>query len=382
MKKKTNKNIIFILIFLLVIMGGGIVSLNYCKFKNNYPDVNKNFLNLYYIEKNLCYTILNITKHNKYDLVIIGGSAMNQITASNNLKGYKTAKLTLPYIQIYEYVSLLNYYLKLHPETKNIIISLEFPSFAECTKEYTIPTSSKSNTITDFIKLYYSIDSTKKSLSSIYNDIVSFYKKKFSNKSQVENQTEEQHENQFAYNKHVRYLYKNTCEKDGLKDFKKLHDIINEHHLNAYYVMPPANALFLADLYIQNHYNDLEYMKKEIANIVPFYDMAFINHYTTKDIGYLFYDCMHPQPLFLGEKFVQTVLYNNLDDNFAVIINKNNADKILKEQKNNLIKYMKDNEQEVNEYIYENPAEDKFKCDYVSLNKMPKEEAYLYQQNK
>ena len=335
---------------------------------------NNNNLNIFYVRKDLCYTAINFTKNNKYDYVIIGGSLINQIIETYLVKdNKKIAKLTLPEISIIEIYNLLSYYLKFHPETKNIIVSLEFPCYSYCNEGYSIPLK-PTNKLNDFIKIYYSLDSTKKSLNSIFDSLNSYIVR---NKQQNNNQ---KNKDFIPYNDKTRYTYDNICVYDGINGFKKVYRLINHYKLNAYYVLPPTNALFLADLYKQGYYADLEKFKKEIAQITPYYDMAFINHYTKKPIKYIFADVLHVNHMFLGKKFLNTILNHNIDKDFVTYITKENVNNILTEQKKILLNYIQENETTINNYLNINPQY-RYKKKYISVINMPEEETKLYKYN-
>ena len=93
---------------------------------------------------------------------------------------------------------------------------------------------------------------------------------------------------------------------------------------------------------------NLYMFKKELANIQPYYDFSLVNKYTVDEIRpdmQYFRDMVHPYP-YLREKISNQLFLNNED--FGVLINKNNVDKIIKEDNIKFEKYIKENESTVN----------------------------------
>ncbi len=358
------KNIIFLIIFILLAVFILIINIIVDPFqiKNN---IGQNRILKIIDERDYVYTCLNLTRNNKYDYLFLTGSSGEFCINTNYFKKHygNIAIIDILGGSPLEQFNLLKYYLKLHPETKNIIISLEFNTYLSCFKEYTIPRF-PNNQLVDFIKLYFSADVTKKSIRQI---ITNFNTKNKRNEISPSSQTIKNfHPNPLVYTayKKRRYSYSQTCEYDNIEALKKIYNLIQEKNLNAVYFIPPVNVLYLADIKKQGYYANMETLKKMYAQIVPFYyDMAYVNSNTIKPIGAYFVDVMHSNSIAFNKKILNTLFKKEVDEDFAVYITKENVDKVITKQKNDLFKYIENNKNYVNEYVnfeYDSKLEDKY----------------------
>ena len=277
----------------------GIISLNRFEapkiLKDTFFGDNISFFSL---SPDLYYTTINLTKNKKYDYLIIGGSASHMIAIQKFLNNHygKIVFLNLPYASSLELYEILSYFLKMHPEIKTVLVSLEYQGYIKCYSER--KASKPGNLCSDIIKLYFSFDSTKKSLKYFYNDILLYLKKR--NKDKKENmnfhQTRNQSENLdrnknithneqagninpeqikepdnkflFLYNEKRHYCFNEiTCEHDGIKNVRKIYNFLKDRNIKAVYFIPPSHANYLSLLYLDHKYSTIETFKRGIASI-------------------------------------------------------------------------------------------------------------------
>ena len=347
MNNTIRNNLIFIFTFVALIVSVFYIN----KEKDPYNTKNAFFgrdLNFFTLSSDLYYTTINLTKQDKFDYVIIGGSASNMLFLSNRNLNARFAYINLPYVSSSELYEVLSYFLSLHPEVKTVFVALEYNAYIQCFSESVIKTKSK-NLFKDIIRLYFSIDVTKKSLTSIFDD----FRQQLKKSEELPVQDKEVPEKQIIsiYNEMRSYDYsQNTCEYNGISNLKKIYDLINSYNIKGVYFIPPAHANFLSIIYLYKKYEFIEKFKKEIAKITPYYDMSFINYYTTKPLKYFFHDVFHPSYEMLGKRIFDCLFLNKIDKNLAVYITKDNVDNILKNQKFDLENYVNKNRKYLENY--------------------------------
>ena len=349
---KNYKNRIFLMLFIIltlsVILINKFIDPFDCKQNIQSHDITNIIKKIDYI-----YTSINLTKKEKYDTIYTASSSGSECINFGQLirRRERVAIITHNDINPIEQYNLLKYFLKLHPEVKNVIVSMEIPRYLTCHYEFRIPRK-PSNSLTDFLNLYLSLDATKKSIEKI----ISYKKEKKEKVNQEEIDLEDKNNNVslFTINTKRRYIYKKVCEYDNIETLKKIHKLMDEKQLNAIYFIPPVNALYLADVQHQGYYKDVEIFKQKAAEIVPYYDMGYINKYTTKPIGFYFRDAVHSNNVAVSKLILNTLLNNSIyDKDFAVYVSKENVNQVLKEQRNSLFEYISKNNKKINFYVKE-----------------------------
>ncbi len=362
---KKYKNIIFIIIF--IILSLGIIWFNKIvdPYELNTKSLQYQNWEMVNIERDFVYTGLNISKKFKFSNVVIGSSGISSVLTNYKFDG-NVLLINLLSLSPTEEYELLKYYLKLHPETKNIIVSLELNTYLTCHHRHTIP-NKPTNEFLDFIKAYYSVDAIKKSFDKLYGEKPIISEKGIS----------------YVSNSVFKYQHVPSCENDNILGLKKLIDLINEHKLNAIYYIPPTHGLYLANSLHVGMYEHQDNFKRQVAQLVSFYDSSFVNKYTSLPLHYLFKDVYHCSGEFLSKKAVNILTGKEKDDDFAVYITKDNVDEVLTKQKVLLQDYIKNNKTVVEKYI----NDDTDRLNYSNYDKiyyikdLPKEIQALYEQN-
>ena len=321
-------------------------------------------------DRDFLYTLINYSADNKYDYVYICGSSGTSSILSYIFENYTNKKLFTinpQGISPLEQYNLLKHFLKLHPETKNLIVSLEFNTYLNCYNSYTIPRKPSSK-LNDFIRAYFSISAVMDSF------------KKLKMEQTKPHDTKQLYERpKLKYNKIIKYYYGEFCEFDNLAILKKIDDLAKDYKVNTIYFIPPTNALYLSNAYITGTYKHIEDYKRGLTDVVSYYDMSFINEYTKKPIRLYFEDVMHPNPLIFTDKLVDCLIYNKCSPNLEQIITKDNADYVLKSQKQLLINYINDNKDYVYKYVnFEDNIDKQKKAEKIFyLDELPPSEQKL-----
>ena len=334
---KKYKNFIFIILCLII----SLIIITFNIYMDPYDTKNFDNTTMDHLEnsKKIAYTHLNYTKKNKYEYLVIGQSYTSGISGIIYKYSCKAKDqiyyLLLEDMSFEELYDLLKYYLKLHPETKNILFAMEVgPFILNDNDRYEIPKNPPGK-FADFINLYFSISATKKSV----NKLISLNKRENS-------QNLTPGKDYYNYNeKRIFYSHQAFVEKNVNK-FKRIYEFLKQKDLKVLYFIPPVNALFIV-----SNYENVEIFKRKIAEITPFYDYAYVNDYTTKPIGYYFTDAIHVNYNFFGKEISDLLMLNNANEEYTAFITSENINTILNQQKNLKDDYIKNNKKYIDSYL-------------------------------
>ena len=338
---KTNKNIrnlffIFTSIFII-----------FCICFFNYKiDPYKLFGNKYYMRLNLyprdiVYTIMQIYKDQKSDTILIGGS--EGLSLFNEYYSIFFNNISMEGINYRQYRELLEAYLELHPETKNVIIVFGYVNIIEKINLPMPKFKNKNLCFKEYQKILFSIDVTYKSIKSLKLDIKYRILDKL-NKNYLKNIFI------VYFPKHSDYYKINInnlkeAERNNFSEINKIINLLEEKKLNYTFIFPPYNAIFMSLIYKQKeNQNNINNFKRFLVNAVPsdkkIYDFAFVNKYTSSDISTnkdaLYINITHPSFIY-GTKIIK-VLFNDIeaDKSIYFLLNKNNIESVI-EKENKLI---------------------------------------------
>ncbi len=302
--------------------------------------------------KKLVYTHINCTRQNKYDYILIGSSnTLGIIGALSKYSDKKTYYLVLENMSFAEVHDVLKYYFKVHPETKNVLYSLEYGPFIMHDNDSYGILQKPPGKFADFINLFFSLSATEKSI----HKVILLCHQKFNQKNEKNIKREniidtgtniKFSNNYYLYNKKRRYYSNVKTLYKNINKFKKIYELLNQKNLNVIYFIPPVNALYLI-----SNYNCVELFKRNAVRITPFYDYTFINDYTIKPIGYYFIDVVHANYDFFGNEISQLLLFNKMNEKYTVYITPDNINTVLKHQKDMVDEYIKNNKKYVNSYL-------------------------------
>ena len=343
-KKKKIRNISFVVAFVIVSLL--VIMFNYFVDPYGYAqDKVKNMqkLDIHSEPHDMTYTYLNKTKKVKVEHVLIGTSSATSLL---NLDLFhcctaeRMAILANPQMSLDETYDILKYFLELHPEVQHVFVSFDVNTYLYDLPYVTLP-KKPTNFIQDFIKLYYSLGVTKAS----FNKIMEKYKPQA-----------EIAEPSYYVNQKRKYYYEHnveSCMEENLEKLHKIRELLASKNIKATYFMTPLHALYLSNMYKTNKLEKLENLKREFAQITPFYDMAIITKHTSEPFEYFWADVIHPLP-FISYRIYDVLVYKKDNPEFAILLDKNNIEQTLKKQRKLIENYIEKNTDYVNEYVNSN----------------------------
>ena len=344
-KHKIKNNILFI--FLVTILIGLVCILNYkmdpySLFKNKHYMILSN----YPIE--LIYPVMKIYKDQKSDTVIIGGSETTSLF-DEQFKNFFN-NISIEGINFSQYSELLDAYIKLHPETKKVIIVISYVNIINDIG-ITIPKFNETNiTLKEYQRILFSNDVTYRSLLSVKDHFIYKY---FNNKLNIENEKFFIEFKPKQADKYEADLYElKELEKKNFNNVNSIIKMLDKKNIDYIFIIPPYNATFLSIMYNQEHFQYyIDNFRRFLVSIVPndkkIYDFAFVNKYTSSNMyenkDALYINLSHPTIIF-GIKIFK-ILYNhkNADHSLYFILNKENVESIIKKENKLLKNYIKNN---------------------------------------
>ena len=345
MKNNTKKlrNISFVIAFLII--SCLLICFNYYMDAYGYaPEKIKKMekIDINTVSRDMIYTYLNKTKDVKIETVIIGTSSATPLFNVDLFHCYtasRIAMLSLPNLSIQETNDLLTYFLKLHPEAQHVMVSFDVNTYLYCLPYATLP-KKPTSFVQDFIKLYYSVDVSKISLKNFLS--------RFEKKDKPVQEDEGYYVNtkrKYKYDENT-----NFCMQKNLSQLKEIKQLIESKNLKTTYFMTPLHALYFSNMYKTEQLEKVENLKRELAKITPFYDMAYITRHTAEPFEYFWADVIHPLP-FINDKIYDVLVYNKPNSEIAVLVNSENIEENLKYQRKLIEEFIKENPDYVNEYV-------------------------------
>ena len=335
---KVIKNFLFLFLVIFAIIG-------ICFFNYKIDPYNlfgeKEYFTLQNCPRDLVYTAIKKYKGPKLDTVLIGGSEAATMFDSNFYKDFDT--LCLDAINYEQYIELLDYYLKMNPKLKNVIVIICYSNIIH--DGYSpLQDLEKNDKLSEFKSLYFSFKTTKDSLDVIIQNIVKLIEKK----------------KEFVYEYKPKYLDSfdlnkeeiDILEKENFERFNNLIKFLNNKNLNYTIIIPPYNISYLSLIYEKKFYQDkIDNFRRFLVSVVPedkkIYDFAFVNKYTLSDAyvnkDILYFNDSHPSIIW-GVK-IYRILYNkeNKDEDLYFLLNKENVESVIKKGNLLLNEYIKNN---------------------------------------
>ena len=387
---KTIKNLLFI-VFVFVF----IFSICFINYKTD-PDrifSNKSYMEINNIPREMIYIIMKGYKNDKSDTVIVGGSETGCLF-NEYFQNYFN-NIGVQEINYNQYKELLDAYLKLHPETKKVIIVLSYINTIYGIN-VEIPKFEKTNfTFKEYQRVLFSTEATKQSLLFIKNYISYWYNKIFY-KEEIDRYIFKYYPKQADKYKYPTDKLKKLEEKN-FKEIESIIKMLEEKKLDYIFIIPPYNAIFMSLIYdlLKESQENIDNFRRFLVSVVPedkkIYDFAFVNKYTSSDLytnkDGLYISSSHPSIIF-GSKIFR-IIYNDdkTDDDIYFLLNKNNIEFIIKKEKKLIEEYIRDNQKSFKYYkelsytqkdedllyekkIYKDSLSDDSKKEYEFLEKL------------
>lgn len=350
---KKVKNIMFLI--LLCCFFGGIGLFNYSVDPYNVFH-NKDYMNLSDVNAENILIKMKAYQDIRYDTVLIGSSeAGKMFDITKNIKHYFNCIFGFAGMLNYKnYYSLLTSYLKLHPETKNVIVVVSYTSFLEDELIKIPDFTGESYNLSEIIYLLWGDCTTGRSLNKFCDYIlqkINRYKlfDSFSKNGDIENGqiiSDLYPEQIDGFNLDKEYLTQKL--QNNINYLNKVFDLLDEKNISYTLILPPYNATFLALINDNIEYNEtftnfIRYLTTKSDNI---YDFALVNKYTTQDIlspqSYMYFNYNHPNFIW-GSKIIKTLYYEDeAEPDIYIKLTKDNVEQVISEQDVLLKKYKKD----------------------------------------
>lgn len=311
------------------------------------------------------YPKMKFDYYSKPDVVFISSSNLYSSVLPENFykisNGKKIQKIFMLGKTSSEDLSIAKAYLKLHPNTKDLYITLDFEHFIDLNNNFLPEFTGKNLNLHEFMTLFYSIQTTKYSLVTLKEYTLPLAYANLVYKAR-ENSTLKEipfiRDYRVSVSKSIRprfiftffdhNKYNETCI-DNIKELKKFAD---EKGVKTHFFVSPSHALTIANIYKSGYRDEFIRFKKELAQITDYVDFKYISPENTCPItihGGYYSDPFHGKPE-LGNHVIQKML--NLDSaTFGHEITKDNVDTIVAKEDAEILDYINKNSDEIKKYM-------------------------------
>lgn len=369
---KKYKNIIFVFIFILLCFV--VFTFNFLLNPYDIKQYSKHNFDIIHAPAHLISVVLKQSKNIKYKHVVLGASNSYHLFRKDFFlcKTHEPiARLIVPGYSVEKLYEMLKYFLDMHPEVENVYVSLELYAYVAC-NNFDKCEIKNTSILSDIVKLYFSAEATSLSFNKLRNE---YFVDKNTQNANLNNPSEPY----FLVYPRIRHIlsYDDDCLKENIKSLKKIKDLLDSRKINSTFFIPPANALYLADLYVSNNLNRYENLKRAYSDAVPFYDMAFINEYTKLPIGIAWKDVLHMYHFYSMDVY-NLLVYKDNSSNIAMYVDKENIESVFKKQRESIIRYVNENKAYVDNFIINGYSPFTVENDYtekIYVKDVPKEYA-------
>ena len=350
-KNKKNNNIIFLFIICISLII--LLIINYKADPYSYFHKTNLAAQIPIDESSVADLHIKCSRNKKRENLIIGCSEVITMYGDGPLDNiFNYLYLESNVVKFKNYYEILKLYLEIHPETKNIILFINYPSFYIFNKDRK-NSKYKYLTLQEIFYLLFSFNTTKESLKYITDNIVHRNDKR--NNALNYNDTG-------LYKPYLlTYYYKNTevSFPETSKDIKYIDNIVSllkEKNINYYVLIPPYSSITLYTIYSNKiATKELNRIKKILVKkFGTVYDTAFINKYTRMNLGninYLHKDNNHPNWIY-GIKIYKLFFdKENAENDIVMILNKENIEESLKKQQELYNEYYAKNKKVIANYL-------------------------------
>ncbi len=343
--KKIYKNIIFISLLLISLFSIFFINYHFDVYNLRNENPYDYYLNT---DRQLVNIKIKTGKNNHYEKLVMGTSCtftlFEDIYRENEI-----CRLVLMSLSYKEYYQILQTFIEVHPEVKTVFFPLDCHSFLFDLDDYgAIPEydHKKHLSVHEFINVYFSFQTTFKSLQTLYDMIKNA------------NYTEPPRPGAVVIPKNrLRPAPENTLSEQKRKNdiyyIEKIIDLLKAKDIDIVCFIPPVNYIYLQDALIPEKIEVLENVKRLVASKgVNIYDFTKKNRYNTQrlDETCLFFDIVHANNLY------GNIVYKNLtkqkdDKSVYRIITKENAEAYNKLSLKELNEYKKTYKDYIDEYF-------------------------------
>ena len=308
-----------------------------------------------------------LRKKNKYDAVILGGSAALGSFYPETIYGVtlkdQVEILTFEGPSVDDLIYFTMLFVTLHPEVKKVYFAVEYNTLYFGEPEKTIDDYNGDTFIpSELAKMFFSIDTTKSSFKQfLLNYENGKWNKLLGNKDKKKEAGEKRESDKYYISTtcpriRVDYGEKKIKESD-IRKLIELSDFLKKRGVEGVFFIPAYHSLHLANMYYDSRTTEIENFKKKLAKTVNLYDFSYSSYYTRLPLAqknrervliHTFNDPSHPS-ISLGKIMFERM--NNKRKDFGLVLTNDNADSILKYERAELQEYIVNNKQIVDRYM-------------------------------
>lgn len=351
-----KKQICFFAFFVILLLAF-VISFNY--FVNPYQvfKTNLGLMKAYdgEFDREILYLDMKLNKNKDYYAAICGSSSVMINISDETINKYfhnkNVFKLAVPVISFSEQYDLIRNFVKLNPEVKKIIVSVDFSEGTEPVDKNLLPKFTGENLnlkelyllLLSGQTLHYSWGNVMLTYRELWYPSIMFglKKNKFFGKFKPFHDYRQVRIDD--HNRFPRARYTDWNEKilkpSLFSELKKIKDFCDKNGIEVVFYSTPAHAYTLYDIYYQGVYEDFQNFKREFVKIAPFYDFLYISDYSKEPVSVknpYWIDASHADYV-LGDEIMKKVVTGK--GSYGRLITKNNVEKYLKQDKKDLLLY-------------------------------------------
>lgn len=352
-----RKRQICIFSIFVILLLTSVVSLNY--FVNPYHVFRTNIglIGTYdgTFDREILYPQIKLDKNKDFYGAICGSSSVMINISDETIKKYfpekNVCKLSVPVISFSEQYDAISNFVKLNPEVKKIIVSVDFSEGTEPVDKNLLPKFSGANLNLQELyflllsgqTLHYSWGNVMLTYRELWYPSIMFDLKKNKFFGKFKPFRDYKQVRIDDHNRFPRARYTDWNEKK-LKPslfsvLKNIKDFCEKNGIEVVFYTTPAHAYTLYDIYYQGVYEDFQNFKREFVKIAPFYDFLYISDYSKEPVSVknpYWIDASHADHV-LGDEIVKKVVTGK--GSYGRWITKDNVEKYLQQDKKDLLLY-------------------------------------------
>lgn len=380
--KQANKNLIFlifILIFILLIFAINFAILHNEKLKESKYEI-------YHEEyRDLIFAKIKLSKKYKFDRLTMGTSTTYSLFDPQKCKMARIIVFGMTYREFYEY---LKAFYTVHKEPATMFLSIEYHSFLDANDTRKIPDFDGKSTLSlsEFVNLYLSVNSTKANLRNLSEKLDYFWdNKKFltDNDESVsapldEKMLSEQFVETYTERRLKTLDISDERKKNDLYYWGKIIDFLQEKNIKIVCFVPPYNYIYLQEAMTPKNEQIINDVKSLIVSKgVEIYDFTKMNKYNTEPLteSFLYSDLIHPYYIY-GNMVFEALTTDNGDKNLYRVITKSNLAECNEASHRELAQYREKYKNYIQKYDKYDKSSTSKNYNFLErkpLSKMPKE---------
>lgn len=367
LRKLRKKQICFFVIFVILLFVS-VVSLNY--FVNPYKvfSTNIGLIGTYdgTFDREILYPQIKLDRNKDFYAAICGSSSVMINISDETIAKYfpdkNVCKLAVPVISFSEQYDAISNFVKLNPEVKKIIVSVDFSEGTQPLDSNSLPKFTGKNLNLQELyfllisgqTLHYSWGNVMLTNRELWYPSLMFDLKRNKFFGKFKPFRDYKQVRIDDHNRFPRARYKDWNEKilkpSLFLELKKIKDFCDENGIEVVFYTTPAHAYTLYDIYYQGVYKDFQNFKREFVKIAPFYDFLYISEYSKEPVSVknpYWIDASHAD-YELGDEVVKKVVTGK--GSYGRLITKDNVEKYLKQDKNDLLLYAKQHKKDLEKF--------------------------------